>query len=164
MSTVGEGKVVQFHYTLRGPAGDVIDSSDGGDPLTYLHGAQNIVSGLERQLEGRVVGDKLNAVVPARDGYGEKEGPGPQTVPRSAFPSDVELAPGMSFVAEGPGGEQIPLWIASIEDDKVMVDNNHPLAGVDLSFDVEIVSVRDASDEEKEHGHVHGPAGHHHHE
>ncbi len=162
MSNVAQGKVVEFHYTLKGPEGDVIDSSDGGDPLAYLHGAANIVTGLEKQLEGREVGDALDVVVPAREGYGEKEGPGPQSVPRSAFPDDVELHPGMSFVAEGPQGQQIPLWITSVEDEQVMVDQNHPLAGVDLHFHVEIVTVRDATDEEKAHGHVHGPGGHHH--
>ncbi len=162
MSTVEAGKVVTFHYTLRNPGGDVIDTSDGGEPLAYLHGASNIVTGLEAQLAGRAEGDKIAAVVPPREGYGEKSGPGPQAVPREAFPDGVELFVGMQFEAETEDGHDVQLFIVQVGDEAVLVDTNHPLAGVTLHFDVEIVGVRDATDEEKAHGHPHGPGGHDH--
>lgn len=163
MSTVAPGKVVSLHYTLRDPDGDVIDSSDGGEPLAYLHGAGNIVPGLERQLAGKKIGDKLAAVVPPEEGYGVPEGPGPQAVPRASFPDDVELEEGLQFFARGPGGETIPLWVVEVDGDTVLVDGNHPLAGVTLHFDVEVVGLRDATADEQAHGHPHGEGGHHHH-
>jgi len=162
MSTVEAGKVVSFHYTLRNPDGEVVDTSDGDEPLAYLHGSSNIVSGLEAQLVGHAVGDKLQAVVPAREGYGEKSGPGPQGVPREAFPADAELEVGMNFVAETDDGNEVMLWVVEIGEEEVLVDDNHPLAGVTLHFDVEVVEIRDATDEEKTHGHPHGPGGHDH--
>ncbi|MCP4873453.1 MAG: peptidylprolyl isomerase [Proteobacteria bacterium] len=162
MSTVEAGKVVSFHYTLTNPNGDVLDTSDGDEPLVYLHGAKNIVVGLEAALDGKAVGDKVQTVVPPKEGYGEAEGPGPQGVPRSAFPEGVELSVGMNFEAEADDGSVMLLWIVAIGDDEVMVDGNHPLAGQTLHFDVEILEVRDATDEEKAHGHSHGPGGHDH--
>lgn len=160
LNTISAGKVVAFHYTLTDADGDVIDTSSGRAPLDYLHGAGNIVPGLERQLEGLVVGARLDAVVPAAEGYGERQFPGPQAVPREAFPEDVEIHPGMQFAAQGPRGEMIPLWVKKVEAETVWVDRNHPLAGVELHFAVEIVSIRGASDEELAHGHPHGPDGH----
>jgi FKBP-type peptidyl-prolyl cis-trans isomerase SlyD len=159
---VAEGSIVSLHYTLRDDDGDVIDSSSGGEPLAYLHGAGNIVPGLERQLTGKTVGDRLTAVVPPEEGYGLPEGPGPQPVPRSSFPEDVELEEGLQFFARGPGGETIPLWVVEVGGDTVMVDGNHPLSGVTLHFEVEVVEVRAATAEEQEHGHPHGEGGHHH--
>jgi len=164
LSTVAEGKVVSFHYTLTAPDGAVLDTSDGGEPLMYLHGADNIVTGLEKQLQGKSVGDRFEAVVPPSEGYGEKEGPGPQAVPRAAFPPEAEIAVGVQFVAEGEGGQEIGLFVTSIAEDEVFVDTNHPLAGVELRFSVEVAGVRDASEEEVAHGHPHGPHGHHDHE
>ena len=159
---ITDGLVVQFHYTLTDPDGNVIDSSDGSEPLSYLHGADNIVDGLESQLAGKVVGDTFEAVVPAAEGYGEKEGPGPQPIPRSNFPEDVDLMPGMHFIASDESGQEMMLWVMKVEDDQVFVDVNHPLAGVELHFAVEVVSIRDATKEEVEHGHPHGPGGHAH--
>jgi FKBP-type peptidyl-prolyl cis-trans isomerase SlyD len=160
--TITDGKVVQFHYTLADPDGNVLDTSDGSEPLAYLHGADNIVTGLEKQLAGRKVGDAFDAVVPPAEGYGERQGPGAQAVPRSAFPDEIELMPGMHFLAADDDGNETPLWVVGIQDDNIFVDVNHPLAGVELRFKVEIASIRDASDEEKAHGHPHGPGGHHH--
>lgn len=162
MSAIADDKVVSIHYTLRDDDGDEIDSSVGDEPLTYLHGASNIVPGLERQLAGKQVGDMVKAVVPPEEGYGVAEGPGPQRVPRDAFPKDAELEPGTQFFARGPNGDAMPLWVVEVTDEGVMVDANHPLAGVTLHFEVEIVEVRDATAEEKAHGHPHGPGGHHH--
>ncbi len=158
---VAGGTVVTMHYTLKDPEGEVIDSSSGRDPVAYLHGAQNIVPGLERKLTGKRVGDTLSAEIPPEEAYGERQGD-PQPVERSAFPADSELAPGMRVVAQGKDGESFPLWIVDVSEDTVMVDPNHPLAGVTLHFDVEITGLREASEEEKSHGHPHGPGGHEH--
>jgi FKBP-type peptidyl-prolyl cis-trans isomerase SlyD len=160
--TIAAGKVVALNYTLRDDAGALIDGSEAGDPLYYLHGAENLVPGLESALEGRRVGDKLSVTVLPEDAYGQPQGPGPQAVPRSAFPEGAELEEGMPFCVENEDGEEIDLWISSVEDDQVLVDVNHPLAGVTLCFDVEVLSIRDATVEEQVHGHPHGPGGHQH--
>lgn len=162
IGTVKDGSVVQIHYTLTNDKGEVLDSSLDGDPLPYLQGAENIVPGLEQAMLGRKVGDKFKADVAAKDGYGEPEGPGPQAVSRSSFPDDIEIMPGMQFVAEDPSGELV-LWVTKVDADKVYVDQNHPLAGENLHFQVEVVSVREATKEELDHGHPHDGDGHGHH-
>lgn len=154
--------VVSFHYVLRNNEGEVLDSSPKGEPMIYLHGAENIVPGLEKALLDKKVGDKLDVKVAAADGYGERV-EGNAAVPRSEFPDDIELEVGMSIMAEGPDGDAFPLWVVAVSDDEVTVDPNHPLAGVDLNFEVEIAAIRAATAEEMEHGHPHGPGGHHHH-
>ncbi len=159
--TITAGKVVFFHYTLTTDDGETIDSSRGGNPLPYLHGAGNIVPGLEKQLDGLAVGTKLQAVVSPEEGYGVRHGE-PMPVPREQFPGDIELEVGMQFFGEDPDGNKFPLWIADIQDNMVAVDPNHPLAGVTLNFDVEIMSIRDASEEEVAHGHPHMPGMHAH--
>ena len=158
-TTVANGQVVSIHYTLKTEEGEVLDSSEGGGPLPYLHGADNIVPGLERQLAGKAVGDKLQAIVPAAEGYGERTGEGPQPVPRANFPEGAEIAAGMVFQAQSPEGEITPIWVVAVEDDEVLVDINHPLAGVTLCFDVEITGIRSATEEEQAHGHPHGLDG-----
>lgn len=160
---IADGKVVSFHYTLTDPDGDTIDSSDGGEPMLYLVGAQNIVPGLERQMLGKTVGDELVAKVPFAEGYGPRDPNGAQDVPRESFPPDVELEAGMQFMGQTDDGGHFPLWIMGESDGVVTIDSNHPLAGVDLSFAVSITAIRDASEEEVAHGHPHGPGGHHHH-
>lgn len=159
---IQDGKVVAFHYTLTTPEGIVVDSSAGRDPLVYLQGAGNIVPGLERQLAGRTIGDRFDAVVDPEEGYGPRRFGPPQAVPRDAFPEGAEIEEGMQVGAQGPDGEMIPLWVARVEDDTIWLDRNHPLAGVTLHFAVEIVGIRDASENELAHGHPHGPGGHHH--
>lgn len=159
--TIADGHVVTFHYTLT-VNGEVIDSSDGGQPLAYLHGAQNIVPGLERQLTGRKVGDAFAAMVPPGEGYGEKSAATAQRVPKSAFPPDAKLSVGASFMAQGSEGHPMRIYIVGIEGDEVLIDSGHPLAGKDLMFDIKVVSIRAASEEEVAHGHPHGPGGHHH--
>jgi FKBP-type peptidyl-prolyl cis-trans isomerase SlyD len=159
---IAPGKVVGFHYTLKSSTGTVLDKSEEDDPMLYLHGAENIVPGLERQMNGKKVGDKFNAEVAPAEGYGERQGKGPQPVPRAAFPEGIEIEAGAQFTAEGPDGELMPVWIAKVEADTVYVDRNHPLAGETLHFQIEVVSIRDATREETSHGHPHGPGGHHH--
>ena len=158
---IADGTVVTMHYTLKDSEGQVLDTSSGREPLSYLHGASNIVPGLERQLAGKSVGDSFTAEVPSEEGYGERQGP-PKQVDRSAFPEDAELAPGMQVMAQSEDGKSFPLWILDVSDDAVVVDTNHPLAGVTLHFDLEITGVRAATEEEKSHGHPHGEGGHHH--
>ncbi len=158
-SVVSEGKVVVFHYTLTDDEGETIETSKDKQPLPYLHGTNQIVKGLEEEMEGKSEGDSFQVEVAPAKGYGEKQGPGPQGVDRSEFPEDVELYEGMAFTAEAEDGSHLPLWVTSIEDDEVFVDSNHPLAGETLHFDVDIVSIRDATDEEIAHGHPHGPDG-----
>lgn len=153
--------VAYFHYTLTNAAGEVIDSSEGRDPLPYLHGKGNIVPGLEKQLLGKKVGDKLNAVVSPEEGYGAHNPSLIQKVPKAAFQGVDNLEPGMQFQAESNMGP-VSVVITAIDGDEVTVDGNHPLAGETLHFAVEITEVREASVEEVLHGHVHGAGGHHH--
>lgn len=163
---IADGHVVFLHYTLKNAKGDVLDEAGSDDPLFYLHGAENIVPGLERELTGKQVGDRLEITVAPEDGYGERSGPGPQAVPRTSFPDDMEIEPGMPFLAEGEDGRPFPVWVASVDAKTVMVDRNHPLAGETLHFEVEVVRTRQATEDELAHGHPHGPEGteqHHHH-
>lgn len=155
---ISDGKVAIFHYTLTDDKGQVLDTSSGREPLAYLHGHGNIVPGLEDQLEGKVAGDKFQAIVNPEDGYGVREG-GPQPVPRSQFPPGLEIRKGIAFEAHTPEGEVVPLWVDRVEEDTVWMDANHPLAGVTLHFAVEIVRVRDATKDELAHGHPHGLDG-----
>lgn len=158
---IADRTVASFHYTLTSPQGDVIDSSRGREPLPYLHGVGQIVPGLEKAMAGRSVGDTFQVLVPASEGYGESNPEMMQSVPRSAFPEDVEIAPGMQFEAQGPMGP-VTVVVKSADAETVVIDANHPLAGTPLHFDIEIVEVREASVEEVLHGHVHGAGGHHH--
>ncbi len=159
-SVIADNKVVLIHYTLKDDSGEELDSSQSGDPLVYLHGAGNIVPGLEQALTGQAEGAHLEVVVEAKDGYGEKLGPGPQAVPRADFPADIEISAGMAFMAEGEGGEPLTIWVVDVHDGQVLIDANHPLSGVTLHFDIDVVTVRDATEEELSHGHPHGPDGH----
>ena len=154
-------KVVILNNTLTDNDGNVIDQSTDSS-FAYLHGANNIIPGLENALHGKKAGDEMNVSVSPQEGYGERDDTKTQSVPKEMFPEDAEIEPGMQFHAQGPNGEAIVVNVTSVEDDAVTVDGNHPLAGVHLNFAVEIIEVRDASQEEIEHGHVHGPGGHHH--
>ena len=159
--TIADGLVVAFHYTLRNGEGEVIDQSQA-EPLWYLHGASNIVPGLEKQLVGKTVGDEIEAVVPPEEGYGERRDDLSQSVHRSEFPKDMELQVGMPIRAEGNNGQAMMLWIEKVEGARVTVTANHPLAGETLHFSVKIAGLREATADEVSHGHAHGPGGHHH--
>jgi FKBP-type peptidyl-prolyl cis-trans isomerase SlyD len=154
-------KVVILNYTLTDNDGNIIDQSTDSS-FAYLHGANNIIPGLENALHGKKAGDEMNVSVSPQEGYGERDESKTQSVPKEMFPEDAEIEPGMQFHAQGPNGETIAVTVTSVEDDTVTVDGNHPLSGVHLNFAVEIIDVREASQEEIEHGHVHGPGGHHH--
>ncbi len=154
-------RVVTFHYTLRDPAGQVLDTSAGGEPVTYLEGAGQIIDGLDEQLRHADAGAKARIQVPAARAYGERDPAQQQRVKRALLPITGELQVGDTFQA-GTDRAAPVVKILAIEGDDVLLDANHPLAGVDLTFDVEIVSVRAATPEELRHGHAHGPGGHDH--
>ena len=159
---IADGQVVVMQYTLRGDDGELLDSSSPDDPMTYLHGADNIVPGLEKALDGKGVGFKGKVTVSPEDGYGERdEDEEPDAIPRKAFPPDMDIEPGMTFMAEGPNDEHAPIWIVGIEGDTVLVDSQHPLAGKTLHFEVEVIAIRTATADELAHGHPHGPDGGH---
>ncbi len=156
-----ENSVVSFHYTLTDKDGKVIDSSNGNAPLTYMHGVGQIVPGLENALLGKTVGEKLDVNVSAAEGYGEHHDFMVQQVPREAFQGVDDIEPGMQFQAQTPQGG-MTVTVTAVDETTVTVDGNHPLAGQDLFFAVEIMSVRAATEEEISHGHVHGEGGHQH--
>jgi FKBP-type peptidyl-prolyl cis-trans isomerase SlyD len=151
---------VWLQYTLRNDAGDVLDASEENEPLIYIHGQGDIVPGLEKALDGKEPGAKFSVTVSPEEGYGVRTNSKVQTVPRNAFEDDADIEPGTQFQAEGPDGLSI-VTIVEVADDEVTIDANHPLAGENLHFEIEVVKVRAATPEEIEHGHVH--EGHHHH-
>jgi FKBP-type peptidyl-prolyl cis-trans isomerase SlyD len=161
-TAVGDGTVVTIHYTLSNDAGQILDTSEGMEPMAYLHGADNIVTGLEKALDGKAVGDDLKVAVPPEEGYGLSSGADPFTVERGAFPDGVELESGMQFGAEDEQGNMRPVWIVHVDDEGVHLTLDHPLAGETLHFEVKVVELRAATAEEVAHGHPHGPGGHHH--
>ena len=156
---VANGQVVSMEYTLR-VDGKVVDSSEGAEPLQYLHGAANIVPGLEREIEGMALGESKKVIVEPLEGYGETDEDAFVDVPRSEFPDDMPLNPGVEMELTLPDGQHAYARVESVEDDLVHLNMNHPLAGKDLLFDVKVVGLRDATEEEMDHGHAHG--AHHH--
>ena len=158
---IADRTVASFNYTLTNDAGEVLDSSEGREPLAYLHGKGNIVSGLEKEMTGKKVGDKFNVKVKPEEGYGVHNPALVQVVPREAFRGVDKLEAGMQFRAESDRGPMMVV-VTAVQGDTVTVDGNHPLAGATLHFAIEITEVREASVEEVLHGHVHGPGGHHH--
>ncbi len=158
---IAQNSVVTIHYTLKDDAGEVIDSSREGDPIAYLHGHGNLVPGLERELEGKSTGDKVNVSVTPEQGYGDYDKNLVQQVPRRALQGIPNVRVGMRLQAQTPEGPRAVV-VTRLVGDMVTIDGNHPLAGKNLNFDVEITDVRDATEEELEHGHVHGEGGHHH--
>lgn len=162
-AVLGDGMVGLFHYTLTDDDGAVLDSSDGREPLAYLHGHNNIIPGLEKQLAGLAVGAKLRATIPPAEAYGERSGPEAQRVHRRDFPKDLDIVVGATVGVRTPDGQQMTLWITKTEGAWVWLDANHPMAGKTLHFDVEVMGCRPATQDEQRHGHAHGPDGHHHH-
>ena len=155
---IAKHTVASIHYTLTDNEGNILDSSDGRDPLNYIHGIGNLITGMEEGLEGKTKGAKLNLKVSPEKGYGVKSDKMIQKVSRDAF-GDQEIEVGMQFQTDR--GEVVT--ITHIGLDQITVDANHPLAGVELNFKVEVLDVRSATEDEIAHGHVHGPGGHHHH-
>jgi len=152
---ITQNTVASFHYTLKNGDGETIDSSTGKEPLIYLHGANNIVPGLEKELNDKQVGDTLSVVVNPSEGYGEYDANLVQELPSDMFSGVDSVEVGMEFHAQTEKGMQV-VEVVAVENDTVTVNGNHPLAGQELHFDVEITEVREATKEELEHGHVHG--------
>jgi FKBP-type peptidyl-prolyl cis-trans isomerase SlyD len=158
---IAEKTAVTIHYTLKNDEGEVLDTSREREPLNYLQGAGNIVPGLEKQLEGKGPGDKLEVTLAPEDAYGVRDEKNVRNVPlRKIKVEGRAVAPGMHCQVQVPDGYQMAL-VKTVQGDYATVDLNHPLAGMRLHFEVEVVSVRAANAEELKHGHVHGPGGHH---
>ncbi len=155
-------RVVTIHYTLANKQGEVLDSSEGQDPLVYLHGVNQLVTGLEQALEGKAGGEQVAVTVAPEEGYGPVLPELFQEVPRSAFANIENLEAGMHLQAQTEEGHVRHVRVVKVGDDTVEIDINHPLAGEELHFDVSIEQVRDATPEEVEHGHVHDGDGHAH--
>ena len=151
--TIKKNSAVSFHYVLTNDEGQQLDSSTGKDPLSYLHGAGNIIPGLESALEGKTIGDSMSVAVEAADGYGEIQLELIQEVPRGSFQGVDRIEVGMQFEAQTGNGDSIPVTVTAITDESITVDGNHPLAGKNLNFDVSIEAVRDATQEELDQGH-----------
>jgi FKBP-type peptidyl-prolyl cis-trans isomerase SlyD len=147
--------VVSIHYTLTDDQGNVIDSSNGSDPLNYLHGAGNIIPGLERELTDCEIGTHKQVRVEPSDGYGEIDVELIQTLPHDAFSGVEEIEVGMEFHARGPQGQVQVVVVKDVAEDGITIDANHALAGKVLNFDVQVAAVRAATPEEIDHGHVH---------
>jgi len=157
---VTDNTAVSIHYTLTNDEGEVLDSSIGSDALEYLHGSGNIISGLEKALYGKVIGDKFNVRIPAKEAYGELTDEMIQVISKSMFEGIDKIEVGMQFHADvsyGPG----VVTVVEIDGDNITIDGNHPLAGQALTFDVEVIAVRPATQEEAAHGHIHGEGCHH---
>lgn len=157
---IAKHAVVMLEYTLTAPDGEVLDTSKGRAPLSYLHGTGSIVPGLERALDGRQQGDRFDVRVSPDDGYGARDEGLVHEITRSQLPKDLEPEVGLELQARGPDGDLV-LMIVAVEGERITLDGNHPLAGMELHFVGEIVGVRAATREELAHGHVHGPGGHH---
>ena len=160
---IAANSVVSVDYVLKNDAGEVIDRSEQGEPLTYLHGHGQIVTGLETALEGKGSGDRVEIVVQPKDAYGERTTDKTIRVDRKQFPEEADLEVGEPVLAAGPDGDEVTLWIVDVDDENVALCVDHPLAGETLHFDVTVREVRAATKDELEHGHVHGPGDHHHH-
>ncbi len=166
---VGKNSVVTIDYTLKDADGQIIDTSVGKQSLPYMHGTGQLITGLEKALEGKSAGDHIEVSVPPEEAYGTRNEKMVQAVPRSAFPGVAAIKVGDQFRTQGAGGGEgggggmQVVTVTKIDAEQVTVDANHPLAGITLHFDVTIKDVRAATKEEIAHGHVHGPGGHHHH-
>ena len=152
---IAEQSVVSIHYTLTNDAGETLDTSDGREPLIYLHGAQNIIPGLENELTGKSIGDSFDVTIQPENAYGTVNPELVQTVPHSAFEGVEKVEPGMQFQARGDDGETQVITVTEVADSGVTVDGNHPLAGQVLNFSVRVEEVREATEDEIAHGHLH---------
>ncbi|MCB1179410.1 MAG: peptidylprolyl isomerase [Leptospiraceae bacterium] len=157
---ISKNSVVNFDYKLTDTEGNLLDSSDG-QPFAYIQGMGQIIRGLEEAMEGKGSGEEFNITIQPENAYGTYNEELVASIPKSQFDTSMDIQPGMQFNAEREG-QYYTITVVEVQEEEVVVDGNHPLAGVVLNFDVKITDVRDATKEELEHGHVHGPGGHHH--
>ncbi len=156
-------KVVTLNFTLTDDAGNVLDSTDQGGPFSYISGRGMVLPKLEEAVSVMMIGTKKQLKLEAADAYGNYNDQIVQVVGKENFPEDFVLEVGMEYMASNPEGVQMPFTITEVNGDEITIDFNHPFAGLNLNFDLELLDVRDATAEELAHGHVHGPGGHHHH-
>ena len=156
---IRDGHVVEIHYTLTNDAGEVIASSENSTPLPYIQGKKNIVPGLEQKMVGRVIGEKFTAKVTPEEGYGPRQESMVQSVPKESFESSEDIQLGAHFQVQTREGDVIVVRVVNITDTAVILDGNHPLAGTNLNFKIEVVSIREATEEELKKGHLHQGAG-----
>ena len=154
-------KVATIAYTLTDDNGNLIDQANKNEPFAFIHGVGNIIPGLESALEGKSAGDQISVKIEPANAYGERDDNLTQVLGKEMFEGVDEITPGMQFHAQTNQGMSI-VTVTKVEDDQVTIDGNHPLAGVTLNFDVDVLDVRDATEEELDHGHAHGTGGHHH--
>ncbi|MDZ4262714.1 MAG: peptidylprolyl isomerase [Pseudomonadota bacterium] len=152
---IGNNKVAVITYTLTDNSGTVIDQATTQEPFAFIQGTGNIIPGLEKALDGKRVGDNINITVEPAEGYGERDDALTQVLAKDMFEGVDEITPGMQFHAQTPNGMSI-VTVTAVESDQVTIDGNHPLAGVVLNFDVNVLEIRDATEDEIEHGHIHG--------
>lgn len=157
---VADNMAVSIHYTLTNDEGEVLDSSIGDEALVYLHGMGNIISGLEKALHGKAVGDKFNVRLAPEDAYGEQHDDMIQVISREMFDGIDEVEVGMQFHADVSSGPGV-VTVVKVDGDEITIDGNHPMAGMALTFDVEVIDIRPATAEETSHGHIHGAGCHH---
>jgi FKBP-type peptidyl-prolyl cis-trans isomerase SlyD len=158
---IAADSVVLIHYTLKDDDGKVLDSSSGGEPLAYIQGHGNLVPGLEKALEGKTKGNHIAVTLSPAEGYGARSEALVPRVPKRSLQGAGEIRKGMQFQAQTDEGMRV-FTVTTMAGDMVTLDGNHPLADQTLHFDVDVVAVRSATEEELEHGHVHGAGGHHH--
>jgi len=159
---IGINKVVTLNFTLRDQHGNILDSTEGEEPFSFLSGHQNILPKLESEIDSMLIGSKRTITIKAADAYGEYNDEIVQVVGKEEFPEEFLLEVGMQYIASAPDGTKMPFTISEVRDEDIVIDFNHPLAGKDLTFDVELLNVRDATSEEISHGHVHGVGGQNH--
>lgn len=158
---IANNTVVTIDYTLKDDDQSVLDTSQGQEPLSYIHGIGNLIPGLEKALAGKSEGDRMEVTIAPDEAYGERDDELLQAIPRERFERADEIQVGMQFHTQSDEGMQV-VTVVDVDGDNITIDGNHPLAGKTLHFDVRIVGVREASAEEISHGHAHGPGGHHH--
>lgn len=159
---IDKHKVVMLDYVLKDSEGTVIDSTEGRGDFAYLHGTNNVIPGLEKVLAGHKSGEEIEVTIAPDEAYGERSDDMVQVVSKAMFEGNDDIQVGMQFNAESPDGQAIMFTVMEIKDDDITIDGNHPLAGVELHFALKIVDIREATEEEIGHGHVHGPGGHDH--
>lgn len=155
---IAQGKVVTLEYTLKDDTGTIIDSTENGSDFAYLHGAGNIIKGLENALEGKDSGEEVSVTLEPDSAYGQRDDGLVDVLPRDRFDAE-QVQVGMRFHAQTTSGNPIVVTVVDVQEENVTVDGNHPLAGMNLNFDVKVVDVREATEEEMNHGHVHGEGG-----
>ncbi len=159
---IQEKSVVVIHYTVKDVKGKELDSSYGDEPLAYIQGTETILPVLEEKLEGKKKGDKLDVKLKVEQAYGPRNEELIEVVGRDQFEEDMEIHEGLEFTYADEDDELRSVRVLKVDKDEITIDGNHPFAGLDLNFTVEVMDVREATAEELEHGHVHGPGGHHH--